>query len=152
MLWRSLAMAMGGCWARQSDAGCVEISGGSSFPSLLSVRLSLGCVRWLAVRHTLSEFSGSVHSFSGAALRHRQYCRERRELGMKGNKDLQFCIDQLRLMRDRNGLQPEQKSALERTEFKLKRLRRNQRPDRQEVFEVVREVAEAIINNFVSRE
>lgn len=71
---------------------------------------------------------------------------------MKGNKDLQFCIDQLRLMRDRNGLQPEQKSALERTEFKLKRLRRNQRPDRQEVFEVVREVAEAIINNFVSRE
>ena len=70
MLWRKLAMAMGGCWARQSDAGCVEI----------------------------------------------------------------------------------QKSALERTEFKLKRLRRNQRPDREEIFEVVREVAEAIINNFVSRE
>ena len=38
-----------------------------------SLRLSRWGVLVSAVRHTLGEFSGSVRSFSGAALRHRQF-------------------------------------------------------------------------------
>jgi hypothetical protein len=98
----------------------------------------------------LGEFSGSVHSFSGAALRHRQFPAGEGEQ-MKNSKDLQFCMNQLRFMQERDGLEPEQKSALEKAKDRLKRLRRNPRPSRTEVFEAIREVAEAIINNFVHR-
>jgi hypothetical protein len=55
-------------------------------------------------------------------------------------------------MQKGNGLEPEQRSALERAKLKLKRLRRKPNPTREEIFEVVREVAEAIIRNFVGRD
>jgi hypothetical protein len=70
---------------------------------------------------------------------------------MKQDKNLQFCINQLGSMQNRNGLEPEQKSALGKAKSKLKRLRRNPNPSREDIFETVREVAEAIINNFVNR-
>jgi hypothetical protein len=68
---------------------------------------------------------------------------------MKKDKNLQFCLDKLESMRNRNGLEPEQASALENAKNKLRRLRRDPHPNRESTFEVVREVAEAIIKNFV---
>lgn len=68
---------------------------------------------------------------------------------MQKDKNLQFCMDELQFMQKRNGLQPEQRSALENAKRKLKRLCRTPRPDRREVARVVREVAEAIIKSFV---
>lgn len=101
------------------------------------------------VRHTLGEFSGSIHSFSAVAFAAPASLPEK-ENGMKDDKNLRFCIDELQSMQNRDGLQPEQRSALENAKSKLKRLRREPHPSRKEVFEVVREVAEAIIKIFVS--
>jgi hypothetical protein len=70
---------------------------------------------------------------------------------MKYDKNLKFCMNQLRFMQERDGLEPEQRSALEKAKVKLKRLRRNSNPSRRDIFETIREVAEAIINNFVLR-
>ncbi len=69
---------------------------------------------------------------------------------MKKNKNLQFCLDELRSMQNRDGLEPERRSTLEKAKKKLRQLRRNPNPTREELFEVVREVAEAIIKTFVS--
>jgi hypothetical protein len=70
---------------------------------------------------------------------------------MKRDKDLQFCLDELQSMQNRDGLEPGRRSALESAKRKLKRLRRTPHPGRKEVFEVVREVAEVIIRNFNDR-
>ena len=67
---------------------------------------------------------------------------------MKKDKNLQFCLDELQSMQNRDGLEPEQRSALERAKRKLKRLRQRPHPAREEVFEVVREIAEIIIHTF----
>lgn len=66
------------------------------------------------------------------------------------NKDLQFSMEQLQSMLKRNGLGPEQRSALEEARRQLKLLWRKPNPNRQEVCRVVRRVAEAIIKNFLS--
>ncbi len=71
---------------------------------------------------------------------------------MKHHKDLQFCLEELRSMQNKDGLKPEQRGALEKAEVKLKSLRRKPNPTRKDVFEAVREVVEAIINNFVDRD
>jgi hypothetical protein len=71
---------------------------------------------------------------------------------MKHHKDLQFCLEELRSMQSKDGLKPEQRGALEKAEVKLKWLRRKPNPTRKDIFEVVREVVEAIINNFVDRD
>jgi|ERR1700683_3499615 hypothetical protein len=102
------------------------------------------------VRHTLGEFSGSVHSFSVAAFAAPATLPEKENCCMKDDKNLRFCIDELQSMQNRDGLEPEQRSALENAKSKLKCLRRKPHPSRKEVFEVVREVAEAIIKVFVS--
>jgi len=68
---------------------------------------------------------------------------------MKQDKNLQFCMDRLESMQERDGLEPEQRGALEKAKAKLRKLRRNPNPTRREIFEAVREVAEAIISNFV---
>jgi hypothetical protein len=68
---------------------------------------------------------------------------------MKRDKNLQYCMDCLRFMQERDGLEPEQSSALEKAKVKLKGLRRTPSPTRREIFEAVRQVAEAIVNNFV---
>ena len=65
-------------------------------------------------------------------------------------EDLQFSMDQLRSMLKRDGLEPEQISALEDAEIELIRLGRKTNPTRREIFRVVRKVAEAIVKNFVS--
>jgi hypothetical protein len=52
-------------------------------------------------------------------------------------------------MRSRDGLEPEQMSALERAEGELKCLWRKPNPNRREIFKAVRKVAEAIIKAFV---
>jgi hypothetical protein len=75
-----------------------------------------------------------------------------KEDSVKQDKNLQFCVDYLRSMQERDGLEPEQRGALEKAKVRLKRLRRNPNPTRREIFEAVREVAEAIINNFVHRD
>jgi len=64
------------------------------------------------------------------------------------DKNLQFCMDQLRSMRNRDGLEPEQRGALEKAETALKRLWRKPNPGRREIFTAVRNVAEAVIKNF----
>jgi len=66
------------------------------------------------------------------------------------HKDLQFSMDQLRLMLKRDGLEPEQISALEDAENELTRLGHEPNPTRREIFRVIRKVAEAIIKSFVS--
>lgn len=68
---------------------------------------------------------------------------------MSKDRNLQFCMDQLRSMRSRDGLEPEQMSALERAEGELKCLWRKPNPNRREIFKAVRKVAEAIIKAFV---
>jgi hypothetical protein len=68
---------------------------------------------------------------------------------MVNDKNLQFCMQQLRCMLDRDGLEPEQRSALENVERQLRRLWRVPSPSRREIFRIVRNVAEAIIKNFV---
>ena len=70
---------------------------------------------------------------------------------MKQDKNLQYCMDCLRFMQERDGLEPEQRSALEKAKVKLRALRRSPTPTRREIFETVRQVAEAIVNNFVCR-
>jgi hypothetical protein len=68
---------------------------------------------------------------------------------MSKDKNLQFCMDELKSMQNRDGLEPEQMSALEKAEDELKRLWRKPNPSRREVFKAVRKVAEAIIKTFV---
>jgi hypothetical protein len=72
-----------------------------------------------------------------------------KEDDMSKDKNLQFCMDELKSMQNRDGLEPEQMSALEKAEGELKRLWRKPNPNRREVFKVVRKVAEAIIKTFV---
>jgi hypothetical protein len=67
---------------------------------------------------------------------------------MSKDKNLQFCMDELKSMQKRDGLEPEQKGALERAESALKRLWRKPNPSRREIFNTVRKVTEAIINAF----
>jgi hypothetical protein len=74
-----------------------------------------------------------------------------KESCMKHDKNLQFCMDLLKSMQDRDGPEPGQMSALEKTTARLRNLRRNPRPSRGEIFEAVRDVAETILNNFVRR-
>jgi len=97
----------------------------------------------------LGEFSGSVHSFSGVAFAAPAELPEK-ENCMQDDKNLRFCMDELQSMQERDGLEPEQRSALENARSKLKALRRKPHPNRREVFEAVRKVAEAIIKNFAS--
>ena len=66
------------------------------------------------------------------------------------DKNLQFCMDELRSMLNRNGLEPEQRSALEKAKEELKQLWRKPDPSRKEIYRVVRRVAEAIIKNFAA--
>jgi hypothetical protein len=96
----------------------------------------------------LGEFSGLVHPFSGAAFCGTGSLLPEKGDNMSKDKNLQFCMDKLRSMQNRDGLEPEQKSALEKAQGKLKRLWRKPNPVRREIFNVVREVAEAIIKNF----
>jgi len=70
---------------------------------------------------------------------------------MNHDKNLQYCMDCLRSMQERDGLEPEQSSALEKAKVRLKKLRRSPSPTRREIFEAVRQVAEAIVNTFVHR-
>lgn len=70
---------------------------------------------------------------------------------MKQDKNLQYCLDCLRSMQERDGLEPEQSSALEKARVRLRKLRRSPNPTRREIFEAVRQVAEAIVNSFVHR-
>jgi hypothetical protein len=95
----------------------------------------------------LGEFSGSVHSFSGAAFAALAAKLPEKENGMK-DKNLQFCMDELKSMPGRDGLEPEQISALEKAQRELKRLWRKPNPARREIFNAVRRAAEAIIKNF----
>jgi hypothetical protein len=68
---------------------------------------------------------------------------------MKKDKNLQFCRDELQSMQRRDGLEPEQRSALEKAEGELRGLWRRPNPSRREIFRAVRTVAEAIIKTFV---
>jgi hypothetical protein len=65
------------------------------------------------------------------------------------DRNLQFCMDKLKSIQNRDGLEPEQISALENAKTELKRLWRKPNPSRREIFNSVRKVAEAIIKTFV---
>lgn len=64
------------------------------------------------------------------------------------DKNLRFCIDQLRSLQNRNGLKPEQESELEKATEELRRLWRKSNPSRKDVYAAVRQVAEAILKTF----
>jgi len=100
------------------------------------------------VRHTLGEFFGLVHPFSGAAICGTGCFLPEKEDNMSKDKNLQFCMDKLKSMQNRDGLEPEQRSALEKAQNELKRLWRKPDLRRREIFNVVRKIAEAIIQNF----
>jgi hypothetical protein len=68
---------------------------------------------------------------------------------MKRNKDVQFCIEGLYSMLNKSGLGPEQKSGLESALVELKDLRRNANPSKQDVYRVIRKVAEVLFKNFI---
>lgn len=65
---------------------------------------------------------------------------------MKQDRNLRFCMAQLDSMLNRDEFDPEQKRALEVARKNLKGLGRKNKPPKSEVFEVVRQVAEAILN------
>jgi hypothetical protein len=67
---------------------------------------------------------------------------------MKKQRDLQFCIEQLQSMLNRDGLEPEQRGALEHARDKLKQLRRMANPGKRETYETVRQIAEALLSFF----
>jgi len=69
---------------------------------------------------------------------------------MATDKNLRFCMDVLQSMQKRDGLEPEQMSALEKARVGLKRLWRNPNPSRRAIFNAVRDITEAITQNFVS--
>ena len=71
-----------------------------------------------------------------------------KETAMRRSKDLQFCIEVLTSMLNRSGCEPEQKSALEAALGELRRLRKKSNPDKQYVYEVIRQIAEVLVYNF----
>lgn len=64
------------------------------------------------------------------------------------DKNLKFCMDQLKSLQNRDGLKPEQGSELEKATEELKRLWRKSNPSRKDIYLAVRQVAEAILNTF----
>jgi len=64
------------------------------------------------------------------------------------DKNLKFCMDRLRSLRNRDGLEPEQRSKLEKATEELRRLWRKPNPPRKEIYWAVRQVAEAILDTF----
>lgn len=64
------------------------------------------------------------------------------------DKNLRFCIDQLKSLQNRNGLKPEQESELEKAMKRLRRLWRKHDPSRKEIYQTVRQVAEAVLKTF----
>jgi len=64
------------------------------------------------------------------------------------DRNLKFCIDQLRSLQNRDGLEPELRSELERAMEELRRLWRKPNPRRKDVYRAVRLVAEAILTTF----
>ena len=64
------------------------------------------------------------------------------------DKNLKFCMEQLKSLQDRDGLEPERKSELEKAMKALKQLWRKPNPSRKDVYEAVRLVAEAILTTF----
>jgi hypothetical protein len=65
---------------------------------------------------------------------------------MKKSKNWQFCMDTLKSLQNEGEFEPEQKSALEGAQKGLRKLRRKTNPSREEIYRVVRQVAEAILN------
>lgn len=64
------------------------------------------------------------------------------------DRNLKFCMDQLKSLQSRDGLKPEQKSELEKATEELKRLWRKSTPSRKDIYLAVRQVAEAILTTF----
>jgi hypothetical protein len=64
------------------------------------------------------------------------------------NKHLKFCMDELRSLQNRSGLEPEQRSRLEVAMEELRKLWRKANPSREDVYRAVRLVAEAILTTF----
>jgi hypothetical protein len=61
------------------------------------------------------------------------------------DKNLKFCMDELRSLQNRSGLEPEQRSQLERAMEELRRLWRKPNLSRREIYRAVRLVAEAVL-------
>ncbi len=96
------------------------------------------------LRHTVDEFSGSAIPSRKLSLRHRQLPGRSK----MHDKNLKFCMDQLKFLQDRDGLEPERRSELEKAMKALKQLWRKPNPSRRDTYETVRLVAEAILTTF----
>jgi len=66
---------------------------------------------------------------------------------MKHNKNLKFCLAVLKSLQNKNESEPEQKRTLENASQKLRRLGRMAKRDQEEIYQVVRQIAEAIIGS-----
>jgi hypothetical protein len=66
---------------------------------------------------------------------------------MKKSKNLSACNALLKALQVPNNKKPEASSKLERARKKLNRLKRSGVISQEEVFEAVREVAEAVLNS-----
>jgi hypothetical protein len=64
------------------------------------------------------------------------------------NKNLKFCMDELRSLQNRSELEPEQRSRLEAATEELRKLWRKANPSRADVYRAVRLVSEAILTTF----
>jgi len=64
------------------------------------------------------------------------------------NKNLKFCMDELRSLQNRSELEPEQRSRLEVAMRELRKLWRRANPTREDVYRAVRLVSEAILTTF----
>jgi hypothetical protein len=65
---------------------------------------------------------------------------------MKHNKDLRFCMATLQAMLDRDEFEPGQRRLLLVAQKMMKGLGRKTNPAKAEIYRVVRQVAEAILN------
>lgn len=97
-----------------------------------------------APKHSGVSFLVRFVLFGSVLLRHRRtLCRKGRKI-MKNNKNLKFCLDLLRFLQN-NESEPGQRSALESASKRLKQLQQRTRRDQEEVYLVVREIAEVLL-------
>ena len=66
---------------------------------------------------------------------------------MKQNKNLKFCLEILKSLQSQSESEPEQKRTLEDASKRLRQLRRMAKRDQEEIYRVVRQIAEAIIDS-----
>lgn len=71
---------------------------------------------------------------------------------MKSQRDLKVCVAVIQAALTRDGLEPEQKNALESALRNIRQLRRSSSLDRARIYRVVRAITEELVKAFVRRD